>query len=350
VTHGQPAAADRRSYRWLISAGLLTGTIAAAFLALPALAGVPARLIQGCGRWILAAAALELLSAVGFVIFFKLVFADPISWRHTVAPALRALGASAILPAGGLIGPTLGAWSATREKPSASNLARATITFAILTSVPGAIVIVAVGMSLWLGLASGPRAAVLTVLPAALALGLLTVTWVGAGRCRSRPSPRRRAHRCRALAGSAESLGHGLGEARTLVLARNWKLGGAIAYYALDNAVLWAAFHAYGHVPPVGVVGMGYLIGSIAGALPLPAGLGALDGGLIGALVLYGAPVAPAAAAVLLYRGISILVSVVLGAIGLTSRPRSQQRTPVRAHRSHSRPAHRVAPARLDRT
>jgi hypothetical protein len=50
---------------------------------------------------------------------------------------------------------------------------------------------------------------------------------------------------------------------------------------------------------------MGYLVGSLGSALPLPAGLG-LAGGLIGALVLYGAPAAPAAAAVLLYRGITI--------------------------------------------
>jgi uncharacterized protein (TIRG00374 family) len=102
------------------------------------------------------------------------------------------------------------------------------------------------------------------------------------------------------------------------VTAGNWKLGGALAYYAFDNAVLWAAFHAYGRTPPLGVVAMGYLVGSLAGALPLPAGLGAVDGGLIGALVLYGAPAAPAAAAVLLYRGISLSVPAVLGVTGCT--------------------------------
>ena len=66
---------------------------------------------------------------------------------------------------------------------------------------------------------------------------------------------------------------------------------------------------------------MGYLVGSLAGALPIPAGLGVLEGGLIGALVLYGAPAAPAAAAVLLYRGISLSVPIALGALGCTRRP-----------------------------
>jgi uncharacterized membrane protein YbhN (UPF0104 family) len=72
---------------------------------------------------------------------------------------------------------------------------------------------------------------------------------------------------------------------------------------------------------------MGYLVGSLAGALPLPAGLGAVDGGMIGALVLYGAPVLPAAAAVLLFRGITLVLPAVLGALAWTWRP-TPQRTP----------------------
>jgi Lysylphosphatidylglycerol synthase TM region len=113
-------------------------------------------------------------------------------------------------------------------------------------------------------------------------------------------------------------------EARALVTAGNWKLFGALAYYAFDNAVLWATFHAYGHAPQIGVVVMGYVVGSLAAALPIPAGLGVLEGGLIGALVLYGAPAAPAAAAVLLYRGISLSVPIALGALGCARRPRSR--------------------------
>jgi hypothetical protein len=39
-----------------------------------------------------------------------------------------------------------------------------------------------------------------------------------------------------------------------------------------------------------------------------------VEGGLIGALILYGAPPGPAAGAVLLYRGISLSVPVLLSA------------------------------------
>jgi hypothetical protein len=121
------------------------------------------------------------------------------------------------------------------------------------------------------------------------------------------------------LAKATGALREGVTEAHTLLAAGNSKLVGALAYYPLDNAVLWAAFHAYGRTPPPGVVVMGYLVGSLGSALPLPAGLG-LAGGLIGALVLYGAPAAPAAAAVLLYRGITISLPLVLGAIAWLER------------------------------
>jgi uncharacterized protein (TIRG00374 family) len=60
---------------------------------------------------------------------------------------------------------------------------------------------------------------------------------------------------------------------------------------------------------------MGYLLGSLTGALPLPAGLGIAEGGMIVALVLYGAPAAPAASAVLLYRAVSLALPVIFGAL-----------------------------------
>ena len=47
---------------------------------------------------------------------------------------------------------------------------------------------------------------------------------------------------------------------------------------------------------------MGYLIGQLGGLLPLPGGIGGIDGGLFGALVVYGTPAATTAAAVLAYR------------------------------------------------
>jgi uncharacterized membrane protein YbhN (UPF0104 family) len=338
---------DRHSRRWPLWGAALVVLVAAGFLALPALAGAPARLVDGCGDWIAAAGVLELLSAVGFVVLFKLVFAASISWRRSVPAALRALGATTILPGGGLIGPTMGAWSTNEDKPSLSRLTRATTTFVILTNAPGAVVLAAVGILLWLGLPDGPHQSTLTILPALLAVGLLTGTWLAGRSSHRQPPSSRRRLGSHLLAKPVSAMGDGISDARALVTARDWKLIGAVAYYAFDNAVLWAAFHAFARPPAIGVIVMGYLVGSLASALPVPGGLGAVDGGLIGALVLYGSPAPSAAAAVLLYRGLSLALPVVLGAVGcasLSPRLRAQPRFTLR-HRGVTE----LVPARAER-
>ena len=63
-------------------------------------------------------------------------------------------------------------------------------------------------------------------------------------------------------------------EAKAMIRSRNrLLLLGAVGYWAWDNAVLWATFHAFG-VPRRHVILMGYLIGQLGGLLPLPGGLG----------------------------------------------------------------------------
>ena len=60
---------------------------------------------------------------------------------------------------------------------------------------------------------------------------------------------------------------------------------------------------------------LGYLIGQLGGLLPLPGGIGGIDGGLIGTLIVYGVPAAGTAAAVLAYRVILFWLPLVVGAI-----------------------------------
>jgi uncharacterized protein (TIRG00374 family) len=104
-------------------------------------------------------------------------------------------------------------------------------------------------------------------------------------------------------------------------------ISGAIGYWAFDNAVLWATFHAVGAHVPLSVVLMGYLIGQLGGALPLPGGVGGIDGGLIGTLIVYGAPAAPAAAAVLAYRVILFWLPLIGGAIAFLGLRRALDRS-----------------------
>src|SRR5918992_1226845 len=104
----------------------------------------------------------------------------------------------------------------------------------------------------------------------------------------------------RAVTAARRALIGGTAEAVEVVRSRDLQvLAGAIGYWAFDNAVLWAAFEAVGADVPISILMMGYLIGQLGGLLPLPGGVGGIDGGLIGTLFVYGPPPGATAAAVL---------------------------------------------------
>ena len=61
----RPPRARRLALRAVPAFGLLS---------VPVFAGLPVAPLSGCGRWIALGVALELLSVVGFVLVFKIVF------------------------------------------------------------------------------------------------------------------------------------------------------------------------------------------------------------------------------------------------------------------------------------
>jgi uncharacterized membrane protein YbhN (UPF0104 family) len=310
-------------------AGILAA-MATAFLAVGPLARIPARLLAACGGWVALAMLLELLSMLGFVTVFGLVFGGGWTRRQRLGIGLRALGAITVLPAGGLVGPAMAARTGSAEPVPLPVLTRSTVALTILTTAPSLLALGGLGLSLWLGWPGGPRCVLLTVVPGALALAVVgSVLRLGrSSRLRNESSGGRTSsgRRGRVLAAALHCRG-GAADARRLVADGHWTLVGAIGYYAFDNAVLWAAFHAFGPTPAISVIVMGYLVGSLGAVLPVPGGFGALEGGLIGALVLYGAPAAPAAGAVVLYRGVSVSLPTVLGAAAwVCSTPRAWRR------------------------
>ena len=300
----------RRGARCWFALAAVTLVAALTFLLIPSLASVPMRLSAGCGRWIALAVVFALLSALGFVVVFKLCLGGGMGWGSSSRIGLCVLGASTMLPAGGLIGPVAGAWVTRVQRRGTGTRA---IAFVLLTNAANVAVLGVLGIAVGIGWIPGPRAAELTIVPAAAALALLGAVaslprWLHPDASRRTRGFRRRTIE---LAGG---LSAAVREAEALIRGHDWKLLGAFAYYAFDNAVLWAAFRAFGHSPPLGVIGIAYLIGAVGSALPLPAGIGGVEAGLIGTLVAYGVPAAPAAAAVLVYRGITLAVPVVLGA------------------------------------
>jgi uncharacterized protein (TIRG00374 family) len=95
----------------------------------------------------------------------------------------------------------------------------------------------------------------------------------------------------------------------------DWRIVGAIGYLWFDIAVLFACFAASGHMPALAPVVLAYQIGYLSNFIPVPGGIGVLDGSLVGMLVLYGVTGTVATAATLVYHAIALWVPAVWGTI-----------------------------------
>ena len=117
---------------------------------------------------------------------------------------------------------------------------------------------------------------------------------------------------------------------------------GAAGYMLFDVAMLGVCFPAFGNdVPPVGVLLVAYIIGQLGGLIPIPGGIGGVDAGLIGTLVIYGVDATDAAVAVIAYRGLLLAIPALLGlpalAVLRAGSRRGARHRRVRARRSRSR-------------
>jgi uncharacterized protein (TIRG00374 family) len=302
--------------RALQVAGLLVVVALVAWFA-PGLGEVRDRFSDARPGWLAAAVGLELLSCLSYVLMFKPVFCPRMSWRTSYELGMSELAVGSIVPASGAAGLALGAWALRKGGMPAEQIARRTVAFFVLKSGANFVAVAVLGVVMWLGV--GPhRSALLTLLPAALAiLSLGAVAAVGVLAGRRAPRDRTGLHGWRRLLAAAiEALGDGVREAGRILRRRDWRvIAGSLGYWVFDNAVLWACFRAFGESPAVTLVLMGYLLGQLGGLLPIPGGIGGIDGGLIGTLIVYGLPAAATVAAVFAYRVILFWLPLLLGGV-----------------------------------
>ena len=107
----------------------------------------------------------------------------------------------------------------------------------------------------------------------------------------------------------------GLHDALRHLRSRDPALLGAVAFWAFQIAVLWAAFHAFGDAPPLAVLVQGFFVGMLGNLLPMPGGVGGVEGGMIGALVAFGVDGGLAVVAVLVFRGFTFWLPLIPGVI-----------------------------------
>jgi uncharacterized membrane protein YbhN (UPF0104 family) len=103
---------------------------------------------------------------------------------------------------------------------------------------------------------------------------------------------------------------------------RSWRVLGTWVDLLGSIGALWASLIAVGDHLPFAIVAMGYLIGQFAQVIPVPGGIGTIDAGVTGALVLYGAPTTITTAGELISHGIELLVPLLTGALAFVFLPR----------------------------
>jgi uncharacterized protein (TIRG00374 family) len=271
-------------------------------------------------QWIALGVALEGLSCVSYVLMFRPIFCRNMPWRTSWEIGLAELGAGAIVPASGAGGLALGAWILSAGGMPAERIASRSVAFFLIKSSVNFVAVAVLGTVMALGLVGPDLSLWLTAAPAAAATlaiaAVLLVPRLGV----PDPSPERAGRTRKALWHVRKALVGGTAEAVQILRTRELLvITGSIGYWVFDNAVLWATFHAFGFSPPISVIMLGYLIGQLGGLLPLPGGLGGIDGGLIGTLIVYGTPAAATTAAVLAYRLILFWLPLVLGAVAFLS-------------------------------
>lgn len=303
------------------------------YLVLPRLADLRAQGEQvgdGNRLWLAVAFGFTLASFGGYVMMFQGVFVRAgsragarIDWRASYQITMAGLAATRLFAAGGAGGIALTAWALRRAGMPRRTVADKTLAFLILTYAVYMAALVICGFGLYFDLLPGPGPFGITVIPAIFGLAVIAA---GLGLSRVPPDLQRRlegfATRGGRLARIAQRLSNapaafsaGMREALCHVRERDPALLGAIAYWGFNIAILWACFHAFGDPPPPAVIIMGYFVGFLGNLLPLPGGIGGVDGGMIGAFAAFGVPLSLVVPAVLAYRVFTFWLPTIPGAI-----------------------------------
>jgi uncharacterized protein (TIRG00374 family) len=323
----------------LALAFFIVSALAFLYFVLPKLVGLKEtwnRIQQGNVWWLALAAVLEVCSFWGYIALFRAVFVrgqGRIGWRESYQVTMAGLAATRLFASAGAGGIALTAWALRRAGMSARVAATRLIAFmAILYGVYMATLVI-VGVGLYIGVIPGDAPFAITIVPAIFG-AVVIVVFLGVSLLR--PDSERVAARLTARGGLGRMAAYvaaapataaaGIRTAIGFVRSNDPGLVGALAWWGFDIAVLWACFHAFGASPPKGVIMMSYFVGMLGNTLPLPGGIGGVDGGMIGAFTAFGVGLEVSIVAVLAYRAFAFWLPTLPGAVAYLQLRRTVQR------------------------
>lgn len=324
-----PIFTTRRLVQTLVVVVLLLLVI---YFLVPKLVGLGdalSRLGDADPLWIAIAVAFSVLAFATYIALFKAVVGGEalrLRWVETYEINMAGVAATRLFSAGGAGGIALTYWALRKAGMGRRDVARRMVAFLSLQYAFYPIALIVFGVLLRTGVLNGKNSVELTIVPAAVAGVFLILGTLIALIPRDLES--RLAHF--AHGERAEAFLHGAAKVpETLAEGFRFALGlfahpsrgglavlGAAGFWASSIGVLWASFHAYGVHVPLAVVVQGFFLGMVANLFPLaPAGVGAVDAGMIGAFVLFGIPEGTVFPAILTFRLVAFWMPIPPGVI-----------------------------------
>jgi uncharacterized membrane protein YbhN (UPF0104 family) len=343
----------------LLCAALLAAVVVAFIGIIP---GSGARLDHASGPWLAVGVGLEALSCAGYAALFHGVFArtprlvsppppdphtaivpppdprtaivpppDPrtadgppsISLARSAEIALGELGAFVVVPTGAG-GPAVRVWGLARSGMTLRAIVAGSVIHGVIFNLPyiGAALILGVGAAI--GVGPGRAPVLVALAPLGVVIVVLAFAWWAVTFAATNPDlPQGRWWRWGAEA--LQAIPDGISGLPAAL--RRPLLGlAAVVYWAGDCAVLVVAFSAVHGSAPVGVIVLGYMLGQLGNALPLPGGVGGVEPVMLGVLTASGVDAGLGAAAIVIYRFISLGLQTVSGTVGVLALARGLRR------------------------
>jgi len=315
-----PGPTGRRALIWFGSTAVL---ILVVYLLIPHLAGLEDtwhRIRDGSPAWLAAAIVLEGVSYAGYAWNVAAVSAADgvvLGFRRSSQITLAATAATRLLAAGGAGGIAVTTWALSRAGHGPRQAAKQVSSHLVATYAVFLAAIVLFGT----GLAIAGAEPLLSAFPAVLAALLFAAYGVaiqapdalqrrlghGGGQWRRR------------LLAAPQALADGTHFTIDLIRRRELGLLGTVVWWVFDVATLWACFWAFGGHPDVAELTMAYLLGMLGNLLPLPGGVGGVEGGMVGACAAFDMNAEIALVAVLAYRAISVWLPALPGVVALAT-------------------------------
>ena len=279
--------------------------------------------------WIGVAIAFNLLAFAAYIALFKAVVGGDalrLTWLETYEINMAGLAATLLFSAAGAGGIVLTFWALRKAGMRRHEVVRRMVAFLTLHYIFYPVALILFGILLRTGVLNGASSVELTIIPAGVA-GLLLIAGLLLALIPPDLGPRvaRFVHgeKGQALARRVAKVPATFAEGFRFALSLfahpsqgGLAVLGAAGFWAANIGILWASFHAFGVHVPLAVVVQGFFLGMVANLFPFaPAGVGAVDAGMIGAFVLFGIPEDTVFPAVLIYRLIAFWMPIPVGVV-----------------------------------